>query len=252
MTRLLALAVLLALAAGCADPTDAAGGPDVHGAWDLVSGDVDGVPLPLPPGAAATLVAEDERLSGTAFCNSWFAGYRLDGEVLTLEPIGATQMACAEPIMAAEARFLAALSVVDRVARDGDDLVLGGPDVVLRFTRHVPEPDRELVGTRWVLDTLVDRETASSVQGEPLLQLAADGTAVFGTGCHSTTGSWRRDGDVLTVEPGASTLTGCDPPLEAQVEQVSAVLTAGATVAIDGDRLTLTAPDGRGLGYRAA
>ncbi len=37
----------------------------------------------------------------------------------------------------------------------------------------------------------------------------------------------------------------------AQSEHVTAVLDAPPTAVVDGDRLTLTAPDGRGLVYRA-
>ncbi len=254
MPRLLLLAALLvpvlASSAGCA-PADAGDRVDVLGDWDLVSGDVGGTALALPSGAAATLVVDEERLSGQAFCNTYSADYRLDGDALDVAGIGQTEMGCDLPVMAAESEFLAALAVVDRATRDGEDLVLTGADVTLRFTRQVPEPDRELAGTRWVLDTLVDVETASSVRGEPLLQLAADGTAGFTTGCNGTAGTWRRDGGVLTVEFGASTLGGCDPSLQAQEEHVLHVLGAGPTVTVEGVRLTLTAADGRALGYRA-
>jgi heat shock protein HslJ len=248
--RLLALAALLVVT-GCAASADAGQPPDVLGSWALVSGESAGSALPLPAGATATLVLEEDRLSGQAFCNNYFAGYRLDGTTLTVEDIGQTEMGCEPDVMAAEQAYTEALAAVDTATMDGDELTLTGGAVTLRFTRQVPEPDRALTGTRWVLDTLVDVETVSSVQGEPTLQLAADGTAAFTTGCNGTTGRWRQSGDVLTVEPGASTLGGCDPSIQAQDRHVTDVLTAGATVTVDGDRLTLTAPDARALGYRA-
>ncbi|WP_409328786.1 META domain-containing protein [Trujillonella humicola] len=259
MPRLLLLAALgavLLTAPACADPAEQPRRPDVLGSWRLVSGDVAGAALPLPRGSAATLVAEPGRLSGTAFCNHYFAGYRLDGDALVLDPIGQTEMACDPPVMAAESAFLSALAAVDRAARDGEALVLTGEGATLHFTREVPVPDRDPVGTRWVLDTLVVGELASSVQGEPRLELAADGTASGSTGCRGWSGPWRRDGDVLTLGPPAVEDlavedVACPPELAGQDEQVIAVLTAGATLAVDGDRLTLTAPDGRGLAYRA-
>ena len=244
------LLLALALLAACATPGAAApAGPDVSGDWELREGTVAGAPLPMP--TAATLAVTRDRVSGTAFCNSYDAGYTRDGDGFTVGDLAITEMGCEPDVMAAEQSYVAALIAVDTVEVTGDQLVLTGPDVALTFTRQVPEPDRELVGTRWVLDTLVDGEVASSVQGEPLLQLRADGSASSTTGCNGTAGTWRLEGDVLTVDPGASTLGGCDPPLQAQERHVHEVLTVGATVAIDGDRLTLTAADGRGLGYRA-
>ena len=47
-----------------------------------------------------------------------------------------------------------------RAAVDGDDLVLTGDGVRLRFTPVAPVPDSPLEGTRWVLETLVEGETA--------------------------------------------------------------------------------------------
>ncbi len=134
---------------------------------------------------------------------------------------------------------------------DGADLQLTGAGVELRFFQVLTVPDRPLAGTRWVLETSVDGETASSVLGQPTLELRVDSTADFTTGCNGTNGIWRRDGDRVTVEPGASTLVGCDPAVQVQDQQVVGVLTGGAALAIDGDRLILSAPDGRALLYRA-
>lgn len=249
MARLLLLTALVVLAA-CGSPA-AAGRPDVQGSWRLVSGEAGGVPLAQPPGATATLVVEEDRLGGSAFCNTYSAGYRLDGAALSLTDLGSTEMGCAPPLMAAETAFLTALAAVDRMALDGAELVLAGGDATLRFAREAPEPDRALVGTRWVLDTLVDGGTASSVQGEPLLELADDGTARGSTGCRGWTGPWQRGGQVPALGPPTVEDVACPPGLARQDEQVTAVLAAGPAVAVDGDRLTLTAPDGRALGYRA-
>ncbi|MBN1093923.1 META domain-containing protein [Blastococcus sp. TML/M2B] len=231
-----------------ADDSDA---PEVTGEWQLASGSSIGADLPSPPGVTATLTLSDGRASGTAFCNRYMASYELDGSSFSFGDIGSTLMGCEPDVMAAESAYLEALAGVDTAVRDAGDLLLTGAGIELRFTPVPAVPDSPLEGTRWVLETLVDGETASSVQGEPTLELRADGTAAFTTGCNGTTGSWRRDGDRVTVEPGASTLGQCDPAAQSQDEQVLAVLTGGATVVIEGDRLTLTAPEGRQLVYRA-
>jgi len=51
-------------------------------------------------------------LGGSAGCNTYFAGYEIDGDNLNLAPIGATLMACDEPRMSLETAFLEALGSV--------------------------------------------------------------------------------------------------------------------------------------------
>ncbi|NYJ04740.1 META domain-containing protein [Petropleomorpha daqingensis] len=240
MTRVL-LVALLALA-GCGG--GAAAGPDVLGEWVLVSG------VPQPSGVPATLVVEDAQLRGISFCNHYAGSYTLDGDVLAVSGLGGSDMGCEPAVMAAETAFLTALGRADRVTRDGADLVLSGPEGSLRFARQAPVPDRELAGTTWTLDTLVDGEVALSVLGSPTLELAPDGTATGSTGCRGFVGTWSVAGDVLTLDVTRDDI-GCPADLGRQDEHVLAVLDAAPTSAIDGDRLTLTAPDARELVYRA-
>jgi heat shock protein HslJ len=239
VARALLVLALLTLA-GCGG---AAAGPDVLGDWVLVSG------VPQPVGVPATLVVEEAQVSGTSFCNHYSGSYTLDGEALAIDGLGGTDMGCDPDVMAAETAYLTALGTADRMARDGDELVLTGPDGSLRFSRQAPVPDRELAGTTWTLDTLVDGEVASSVLGEAVLELADDGTATGSTGCRGFLGTWQVAGDVLTLDVARDDI-GCPGDVGRQDEHVLAVLDAAPHVAIDGDRLTLTAPDGRALVYR--
>jgi heat shock protein HslJ len=242
MTRVLVLAALLAVAA-CAGGS-AGADPDVRGDWVLVSG------VPQPGGITATLVVEEAQVRGVSFCNHYSGSYTLDGEVLAIDGLGGTGMGCDPDVLAAETAFLTALGSADRMTRDGADLVLTGADGSLRFSRQEPVPDRELAGTTWTLDTLVDGEVASSVLGSPTLELTPDGTATGSTGCRGFLGTWQVAGAVLTLDMTRDDI-GCPEDLGRQDEQVLAVLDAAAQFAIDGDRLTLTAPDGHGLIYRA-
>ncbi|NEK86184.1 META domain-containing protein [Blastococcus saxobsidens] len=153
--------------------------------------------------------------------------------------------------MAAEAAFLGALARATTLTREGADLVLGGDGVRLRFTPVPPTPDQALADTRWVLQTLIDGEIASSTTGEPaVLVLRTDGGAEASTGCRAGTGTWLLDAGVLVVDDLAPA-GDCPPDLAAQDAHVAAVLGSGPVPAVDGDRLTLSAPDGRGLVYRA-
>jgi heat shock protein HslJ len=215
----------------------------VLGDWVLVSG------VPQPSGVPATLVVEDAQVRGVSFCNHYSGSYTLDGEALVIDGLGGTDMGCDPDVMAAETAYLSALGTADRMVRDGADLVLTGPEGSLRFSRQAPVPDRELTGTTWTLDTLVDGEVASSVLGSPTLELAPDGTATGSTGCRGFLGTWQVSGDVLTLDVTRDDI-GCPGDVGRQDGHVLAVLDAAPRFAIDGDRLTLTAPDGRALVYR--
>lgn len=65
--------------------------------------------------ARLTIEFDGEQVSGSAGCNHYFASYLVDGERLTFNNAGVTEMYCAYPegIMEQEAGYLAALQIVD-------------------------------------------------------------------------------------------------------------------------------------------
>ncbi len=66
-----------------------------------------------------TLVfAEDGQLGGLASCNRYATSIQIGGESLTVGPIAATQMLCAEALMEQERGFFAALASVGRIDFD--------------------------------------------------------------------------------------------------------------------------------------
>ncbi|TFV65777.1 UNVERIFIED_ORG: META domain-containing protein [Bacillus sp. AZ43] len=228
------------------------GGPDIDGEWEFAEGTADGADLPRPQGAGATLRLDGGEVDGVAFCNSYFSSYRVSGSSFSVDGIGQTEMGCEPAVMAAEAAYLAALAAVSSAATTEDGLVLTGDGVELRFTPVAPVPDSELAGTRWVLESLVDGETMSSTSGlTGTLQLDRDSTAEATTGCRTITGTWLEEDDRLVIDDLLAS-GECTPDAERQDAHVTAVLASGPTLAIEEDRLTLTADDGRGLVYRAA
>ena len=66
------------------------------------------------------------QISGSAGCNTYFAGYALDGDSLTIGPAASTRMYCAEPqgLMEQEAHFLAQLVQTASYRIKGDSLQL--------------------------------------------------------------------------------------------------------------------------------
>ncbi|MEE4304622.1 MAG: META domain-containing protein [Wenzhouxiangella sp.] len=90
-------------------------------------------PVPEPEGEdeeiEITLTFDEKgRVGGRAACNRYTAGYELGGEGLAIGPAAATKMACREPLMTLESRFLGLLAGVGRfdIGPDGE-LILIGP-----------------------------------------------------------------------------------------------------------------------------
>ena len=64
------------------------------------------------------------QLAGHGGCNRFFGSYRVAGSTVKIGLIGATRMACPEPIMDLERKFFIALEAVETFERYGPELVL--------------------------------------------------------------------------------------------------------------------------------
>lgn len=250
-------ALALAASAGCggAGTTVATGGsPDLAGTWHLVSGqDAEGT-LDPPAGREVTLVVKGADASGTSACNLYGATVAVEGRSVSFGRIGGTEMACEPQVMELERRYLAGLQSVTTAARAGDAVTLTGPDVVLDFELDATVDDAALVGTPWLLESLIDGESVSSTVPGGSLLLRENGTFVASTGCGDLLGAFR-------VHDGAVTVSGfvdepapakpCSEQVMAQREHMVDVLRDGFEAQVEGRRLTLTGPAGLGLEFRA-
>ena len=241
------IAILLCACGG--SPSGA--GPALDGTWLLEKGAHDGRPVPIVEGSRITMTIDGSQIGGTAACNLYGGTIERDGASIRISALTMTEMACDEPVMAAEAAYVAALADVTTAARDGDRLALGGPEVELEFSLLPPVPAAELIGTIWTLDSLIAGDAVSSVSGEPAtLQLRDDGTLSGSTGCRSFGGTYEVIGDEVRVTDLAADARACPDELAGQDDHVLAVVGDGFAVTIDGNRLTLS--DGAsGLGYLA-
>lgn len=228
-------------------------GDDPDGEWALVSGTGPDGALPLIDDAPVTLRVGQGEVSGRSACNHYFARVSVNGDRVRIKDVGGTDMGCEPEVMAVEAAYLTVLTTVDRVARDGDQLLFTGPRAELRFTAVPPVPTHLLVGSTWTLETLVTGEVASSVQSAtgdpPTLLLRADGGLAATTGCRELHGRY----EVIGAEVVAVELTAdgdCPPGLTEQDDHVTAVLGDGFRAAVEQDVLTLSDRD-RALVYRA-
>ena len=242
---------LSACGATATAPTDV-GMVDVTGDWQLAAGTVDGGPFRIVKDSPITMTVSGTHIGGRAACNAYGGEIVLDGGLVKFGLMSMTEMACREPVMAAEAAYVAALARIVGAARDGDRLVLTGPNVELDFDPLAPQPIAALVGTDWVLESLVKGDVASSVAGEPAtLRLEHAGTFKGSTGCRTFSGRWvTAEGGITPTDFGMDQIE-CPPDLAAQDRHVTGVL-EGFRASIDGRILTLTGRDGNGLIYTTA
>ena len=243
-------AVLLALALGAcgggAVTTQPAGpADDVEGTWTLVSGSGPKGTLTRVDGYPVSLTVAGGKVSGTSACNSYGGDVRRGDGGFVPGALTATEMACTNVrAMDLEAAYLAALGAVTSAAVDGTTLTLTGDGVSLVFGRNAPEPDSPLEGRRWMLDTAVTGDTASTTFGGRLALVG--GRLTGNAGCQDLTGAYTVDGGTLVatdVRLVAGPLTDCSVDAVRQDETVREILAARPTVTITGTRLTLTAGD---------
>jgi heat shock protein HslJ len=125
----LALALTLVVAAcgsggTAATPTPTFGPVNLDGTdWLLVSYmTADGTNYTVPMAVTPTALFSGGTIDGFAGCNKFNGPYVQDGEKIKIGPIGATKVACDQPLAVVEAAYLQALSVVDKAVAAGDTL----------------------------------------------------------------------------------------------------------------------------------
>ena len=213
LIHLAAIAAAAVMLTGCGDATD--GGTDagtdpasdapsdpssptsdtsdtgIDGAWKLVRGTTADGPLPLVDRFPITLDLDGEAIGGTSACNHYGGTVTHDAGSIDIGDVFGTEMACTDEVMVLETAYLAALQVVDTVARDGATMTFTGPGVELTFDEVPAVADAELTGTTWVLESLVSGDAVSSTLGEPaILVLGDDRTLTGSTGCREFTGTY--------------------------------------------------------------
>jgi heat shock protein HslJ len=205
----------------------------------------------LVAGSQVRLVFQGGSLSANAGCNSMSGGYEVVAGRLKVGPMATTEMACEEPLMAQD-QWLAAFLPGAGIVLDGDTLTLDKDGVTLTLTdRVVADPDRPLLGTRWVVDGLVSNGAVSSVPVGVTAALAFSGGRVdVESGCNRGSGSAEVTDTTITFGPVATTRMACPEPATAVEAAVLGVLQGEVTYVIEADTLMLEG-GGSGLVLRA-
>jgi heat shock protein HslJ len=153
--------------------------------------------------------------------------------------------------MDSESQYIEALPRVTAYSSSAEILTLTGDGVELNFIALPPVPIADLTGTVWVLESLIQGETISSVDDDrATLELFTDGSMLGSTGCRNLHGRYAVVGAEVTM-PEIAAEGECPADLQSQDGHVVNVLGDGFQAVVEGLQLTLTASGGNGLVYSA-
>lgn len=229
----------------------------LDGPWRMVELTLDGDRHLALDDWPVTMVIEGDAVFGAAACNGY--GGSLDAERdrgggrFVVDELSWTEMGCEPAVMEMEQWFLTALAAVDSYElADNLHLAAAGTATNIELEREAPVEPAALVGTTWVLDTVIDGDAAtnSPAMEAATLRFADDGTFDGATVCRTFTGAWVESGAGIAVTE--LTMDGECPADLAELDGAIVAVLENPAVSIDGARLTLAAAGGAGLSYRVA
>lgn len=273
---LAAALALAALAVGCGDSSEsgesgdsgdsggnatsttaaagASGASGLSGTFRTDQLTVDGAARPLAP-AGLTIEFEAGRIRANAGCNTMSGTATVSGDTIAVDDMASTEMGCEAAAQESDAIVAELLTGRPTFRLDGSTLTLSGKRTAATLQRADTAAGQvALTGTTWTLDTLISGATASSLpaseRAAPTLRI--DGTNLVLNACNAMTGTATVTEQHLSVGALAQTKMSCGADLDRLETTIAETLAQPLTVEIADGRLTLTAPDGSGLGFAAA
>jgi len=210
-----------------------------------------GTAKPLVTGTSIRLrILDGNRIAVQAGCNTAEGAARLDAGTLVVDDLATTEMGCDEALHQQDEWITGFFRGRPTWRLDGENLVLTGKDLELTMVdNETAQPARPLVGTRWMVDTMVSAGASSSVPAgtAAFLTLTDDGKVTGSTGCNSFGGTAKVDSKTITFGELIMTKMACEGAAGDLEASVLRVLDQPLTYRIDGTTLILEAPDGNGL-----
>jgi heat shock protein HslJ len=111
--------------------------------WRLTSFTNESGSASVLPGTAITAVfGADGKVTGSAGCNNYFAGYQLSGNGIKIGPVGSTLMWCGQPpgVMAQETTYLKLLQGSTTYSTNGTELKLSNGTNANQLIFKAPVP----------------------------------------------------------------------------------------------------------------
>lgn len=214
--------------------------------WKLVAyGTVD-APTAVIEGSSITLTFDkDGRISGSAGCNTYGAGYSTEGSTLQISAAMSTMMACLqEGVMEQESAFLLALQAATSYRLDGSSLFINyeeGKQLV--FVEITP-----LTANSWQLVSFGPMDAPLPVVDGSLITLnfGTEGRASGSGGCNTYGAPYTVDGSSLTFGPAFSTKRACaESSVMGQEAAYFAALEKSERYVITGEQLFISTSDGQ-------
>ncbi len=191
---------------------------------------------------------------GSGGCNSYFAGYEIDNDRLTvIPPIGATEMACfPPPIMDQEQEYFTLLETTETFLIHNEKLIIScSANKEMVFTKKSIEveipPIEDIV---WQLEAYGDRGSLKDLVENTKITAefrSAEGRIVGSAGCNSYTVDYEIENNELTVIPpiGATMMLCFPPPIMDQEQEYFELLKAMETFLVHNDRLIISCSDNK-------
>jgi heat shock protein HslJ len=181
--------------------------------------------------------------------------YRIDGGRLIVGDLATTEMGCEPDLMAQDQWYGVVLGATPAISIVMNDLILEAGSVKITFVdREVAEPDAQLVGPTWTVESIITGDAVSSVPADPVATLVFrdDGSLEVNTGCNRGSGTWSSVAGGIEVGPLMLTKMACQKDPASLESAVLVVLEAGTIAAeIDSTLMTLMAGN-QGLMLRAS
>jgi heat shock protein HslJ len=165
-------------------------------------------------------------------------------------------MGCEAALMEQDQWLAGQLTAGPALELQGETLTLrnGGTEIVL-VDEQVggASAAAPLEGTEWVLDTLFEGESASSVPAGVTATIRIDGsTLTVNDGCNSGGGNVVVEGSRLRIGDLVTTQKACGEEATRVERHLLAVLGASPSFTVEADQLRLDTGTGRGVGFRSS
>jgi heat shock protein HslJ len=227
------------------DPDDVGDNPTVGDSSDsptldghtFVASEVDG--QTLVPETELTITFEDGRLAVIAGCNTMVGAYSMSGDVLVVDALAQTLMAC-EPERQTQDEWVSALvSGGPTLTRAAGTLTLASDDVTVTFDEQSDPPADPLDGSAWRVVSL-DGSDFSFAVPEGAYLAYADGRVAVSTGCNSGSAEVEITEDTITFGPMALTRMACVGDVMAFETALVQLFGGPLEYTLESDELTLS------------
>ncbi|MFD9254845.1 META domain-containing protein [Streptomyces bottropensis] len=219
--------------------------------WKVASLTVGGKTEQAPDGAYLK-IADNGEVDGNYGCNTFGSTAAFKKSGIDFEAARSTEMACADAPMKFErsfARTLDAGTFTAETADGGLTLTTGDGDTV-KLTKEKPA---ELYGTKWRIDSLTDRDVATSLpeaaRGKAWFTLDEKaGTLSGSVGCNEVSAKATVSEDRITLGSPRTTRKMCSDSLMAAERSLLKIFKGTVEYRIDHRSITLTSENDAGIG----